>query len=213
MNDSHAVDNGQPSLVFPVIGTDDASHSGGIAEEEENLRFARPDVLDGDVVDTNWDIPKIDFAEDQPAHSNQVPPPPAFPPERTDAAPRIVVNESAWDTRLDLNPSGASEGLPVAPLFPPAPTSTEAKSATVTPQEEGEQRSLSSLGRYEDEEFLQILAGSDVDEQPSSPALRHRSRTQAQESLGKGFLWYLGCGALLGLVVVAAVVVAVNILQ
>ena len=221
MNDSHTVDNGQPSLMFPVISTDNAPSAPSNAAEDEQLIFAQQDVAVGDVVDTNWDIPKIDFTERQPLRVNPVPLPPAFPPARTDTAPAISANNSVWDTKLDLDPSEDDEVSPVAPLFA-AKDSPKALDPIVdmprvdTPQANPTHRAALAPSVQEDQEFLRILTGTDIADahEPTAPRRRRRSHSNVQEpAAAKGILWYVGCGALLGLVVVTAVILVASLLQ
>ncbi|MCI1634762.1 hypothetical protein [Bifidobacterium sp.] len=214
MNDSHTVDNGQPSLMFPVISTDDnAPSAASNAAEDEQLIFAQQDAAVGDVVDTNWDIPKIDFTEHQPLRVNPVPLPPAFPPAHTDQVRTTPTSNSVWDAKLDLDPAEDSAVQPVAPLFAPTVTPEERNLTAATPQEDAVPRSLPRRSVQEDQEFLSILTGADADEQQVAAAPRRRSHTNTEEPATKGILWYIGCGALLGVVVVAAVILVASLLQ
>jgi hypothetical protein len=231
MNESHKVDDGQdgqPNLMFPVAGGEASPLASDPAFDSESLRFDRQEVPEGDVVDTNWDIPTIEFSARHPQQHqpliNEVPLPPTFPPVR--AASRVTstgeaaTNDSVWDTRLDLDPSEDDEVQAVAPLF----------QATTSPAVEEQQQVMSAVDSTlasdhtsveEDNEFLRIITGAEqpdersVERKPQRTTRRRtpRSHTTSRESTGKGVLWYIAGGALSGIVVVAVVIIVTSLMH
>ena len=115
-SDPQVNEDRQPSLMFPVAAGGEQKTKRTEPDDGDAFSIDRS-VPPGDVVDTNWDIPKIEFSEDWPSAGSEVPLPPASlhdpPAERVQTSEETTV----WDAKLDLDPSRADSQKIITPLF------------------------------------------------------------------------------------------------
>lgn len=201
-NDPQVNQERQPSLMFPVVGTDGRGADNPELIDHSAFSDDRA-MVSGDVVDTNWDIPKIEFSEDWPSAQSDVPLPPAFPPEVTEYKRQVPEKDAVWDTRLDLEPVQDEEPQAIVPLF----AEQNIGPREIRRQEDNVSRRRSAITFTQDSEFMDILSGAASGEVNLPHQRGLHMRGSYERAGGRRRTFYVACGVLM-VIVVGVIVIA-----